>query len=62
MHKYIASVADKYDLRRNMRFQHQITGAYWNDDEGKWHIHVEHNGVTTVDVADIFIRGEGILK
>jgi len=33
---YLEHVVEKYDLRRNMEFDVQVTGTRWSDDQ-KWH-------------------------
>jgi cation diffusion facilitator CzcD-associated flavoprotein CzcO len=35
---YMRQVADKYDLRRFIRFGQEMSGARWDEDEGRWHI------------------------
>ena len=34
--RYAAHVADKYDLRRHMRFDTVVTGAAWDEDDELW--------------------------
>lgn len=34
--RYADHVADKYDLRRHMRFDTVVEGAYWDDDSQLW--------------------------
>lgn len=34
--EYIQRVADKYDARKYMKFNHLVTGAHWNESTGKW--------------------------
>ena len=36
--RYAEHVADKYDLRRRMRFNTTVTGAAWNEDTHRWEI------------------------
>ncbi len=38
---YAARVADKYDVRRHMRFGVTVDGARWDDDEKVWHVALE---------------------
>ena len=38
--KYAAHVADKYDLRRHMRFDTVVDGARWDEDEQVWEVSV----------------------
>jgi cation diffusion facilitator CzcD-associated flavoprotein CzcO len=35
---YMRGVADKYDLRRFIRFDQEMTGARWDSDEARWHV------------------------
>lgn len=39
--KYAEHVADKYDLRRHMRFDQRVTGARWDEDEQHWVVTVD---------------------
>ncbi|RZS40805.1 cation diffusion facilitator CzcD-associated flavoprotein CzcO [Herbihabitans rhizosphaerae] len=34
--RYATHVADKYDLRRHMRFDTAVTGAVWNEERAHW--------------------------
>ncbi|MEU8634523.1 NAD(P)/FAD-dependent oxidoreductase [Amycolatopsis sp. NPDC048633] len=36
--RYMREVADKYDLRRFVRFGQEMTGARWDGDENRWHV------------------------
>jgi cation diffusion facilitator CzcD-associated flavoprotein CzcO/acetyl esterase/lipase len=36
--RYLQHVADKHDLRRDIRFETRVTGAAWNDDDERWAI------------------------
>lgn len=36
--RYAEHVADKYDLRRRMRFNTLVDGARWDDDAQYWHV------------------------
>ena len=38
--KYAEHVADKYDLRRHMRFNTVVEGARWDDDAQEWEVQV----------------------
>jgi len=39
--EYIQRTADKYGARKYMKFKHLVTGAHWQEEEGKWHITVK---------------------
>lgn len=69
--RYVNAVADKYDVKRYMRFRHRLTNAVWNGGEGVWDLTFE---VTKVDAnggretstvqkkAEILINAGGNLK
>src|SRR3954449_4598450 len=38
--KYAEHVADKYDVRRHMRFGQSVEGAVWDEDEQVWTISI----------------------
>ncbi len=39
--RYAQFVADKHDLRRDMRFNTRVTSAEWNDDTNRWTIRTD---------------------
>ncbi|MCX4091130.1 flavin-containing monooxygenase [Nocardia sp. alder85J] len=39
--QYAAHVADKYDLRRRMRFGRSVSGARWDDEHEQWVVTVD---------------------
>ena len=39
--RYLQYVADKHDLRRDIRFNTKVASARWNDDAGTWTIRTE---------------------
>lgn len=39
--QYAVHVADKYDLRRHMRFHTVVTGARWDEDSSTWRVELE---------------------
>ena len=45
--KYAAHVAEKYDLRRAMRFDTVVTGAVWDEDEQHWTIAIDGGKTVT---------------
>ncbi|MCG3751452.1 NAD(P)/FAD-dependent oxidoreductase [Amycolatopsis sp. Poz14] len=38
IYEYMRGVADKYDLRRFIRFGQEMTGARWDAEENRWHV------------------------
>ena len=55
---YMRDVADKYGLRRFIRFGQEMTGARWDADENRWHV-VTKGGAEFV--ADALVAGVGAL-
>ncbi len=57
--RYLQHVADRYDLRRDIRFETRVEAAAWNDDTSTW-------TVTTATgdrvVARFYIMGTGCLS
>ncbi|MBA2430318.1 MAG: NAD(P)/FAD-dependent oxidoreductase [Thermoleophilaceae bacterium] len=39
---YLLDVADRYDLRRHVRFGAELTDAVWDDEARRWHIESSH--------------------
>lgn len=39
--RYLNHVADKFDLRRHMRFNCRVTSMTWDNDGGRWHLPLE---------------------
>lgn len=54
--------AQKWNLERDVKYNHKVTGAYWQHDRGQWKVLIEHNGETFEDFADILISAQGFLK
>ncbi len=42
---YLNFVADKFDLRRHMRFNARVTSMTWDDDEREWTVELEDGDV-----------------
>lgn len=66
--QYWRTVADKYDVRKYMKFKHKCKEARWDDTTAKWHVTFdvldEVDGVveTITDVGDVFMTGIGALN
>jgi cation diffusion facilitator CzcD-associated flavoprotein CzcO len=59
----MSDVVDRHDLRKYMKLSHTLTGAYWNDEEGLWHVKVTGpDGVEFEDTCNLLFNGSGILK
>lgn len=57
--QYADHVADKYDLRRRMRFGHTVDGARWDDDERHWVVTVRDRPPMT---AQFLLTATGFLS
>ncbi|OAN26376.1 flavin-containing monooxygenase [Mycolicibacterium iranicum] len=57
--QYAEHVADKYDIRRHMRFNSPVDGAAWDDDAKLWHV-VLSGGETLT--AQFLITATGYLS
>ena len=44
---YLRHVADRYDLRRDIRFGTRVERAVWDDDRARWHVHTTRGEVFT---------------
>jgi cation diffusion facilitator CzcD-associated flavoprotein CzcO len=55
---YMRKVAEKYDLRRFIRFGQEMTGARWDDEEGRWHVTAKSGAEF---VANFLVAGVGAL-
>lgn len=56
---YIRHVADRFDLRRNIRFKTRVAGALYNEDSSQWTLTTEHGDVFT---AQFVIMATGCLS
>jgi cation diffusion facilitator CzcD-associated flavoprotein CzcO/acetyl esterase/lipase len=57
--RYAQFVADKHDLRRDIRFNTRVTSADWNDDTNRWTVHTD----TGADVsAKFYVMATGCLS
>src|SRR3954451_5956904 len=45
--RYAEHVADKYSVRRHMRFNSAVDGAHWDDDTKIWHVALSDGGTVT---------------
>ncbi len=60
MQRYMLEVADKYDLRRDIRFGTRVERLVWSDAEATWTVTVRRPDGTTEDlVVNAVINGHG---
>lgn len=64
--EYWKRVAQKYDVRKDIKFENRCVGARWNDAVGKWFVQIldetDPNGRTFEDSADVLMTGTGMLN
>ena len=57
--RYADDVADKYDVRRHMRFDTNVEGARWDEEAKRWRLTLAGGATVT---ADILITATGFLS
>ena len=63
MQKYLVSVADKYKLRDNIRFNTKVKSLIYSEDNCTWSVLVEKaDGKTEIIIANAVINGHGVVN
>ena len=57
--RYAQFVADKHDLRRDIRFNTRVESSTWNDDTKRWTIHTDNGPDVT---AKFYVMATGCLS
>jgi cation diffusion facilitator CzcD-associated flavoprotein CzcO len=57
--RYLNHVADRFDLRRNIKFKTRVTAAHYNESTSRWEIETDQGDRVT---AKFFITGIGCLS
>lgn len=53
---YLNETVDEFDIRRHIRFDHQVSAASWSPEEHRWTLTVEHAGETfTITAGFVFM-------
>lgn len=60
--EYMDRVADKWNLKRDIQFETQVTQLDWLEDEGKWNIKLRAKGQEREEKADVIISAQGFLS
>lgn len=62
--QYFKDVVERFGLMKYFVLNNEVTGAYWDEEQGVWDVHVRNmiTGEQFVDSADIFINNGGLLK
>lgn len=63
--QYFKTLADKNDLRKYVRLNHKVVGAYWKEETQEWHVKIQ-KGDNPEDVFDdkcnILVNASGVLN
>jgi cation diffusion facilitator CzcD-associated flavoprotein CzcO len=62
--QYWRRVAEKYDIKKYMKFGHECIEARWNEETSKWHVRFRKLDSDEIveDVGDVFMTGVGPLN
>ena len=55
---YLRRVADDFDVRRFIRFDHEVVSAVWDEPRGRWRLETTHGSLE----ADVVVSGVGALS
>jgi cation diffusion facilitator CzcD-associated flavoprotein CzcO len=62
---YFKGIADKYGLRKYIRLDHKVVGAFWNEHDQQWHVRIQR-GDSPEDIFEdqghILVNASGVLK
>ena len=56
------STAKKWNLNRDVKLNHKVLEAIWQEDTAQWKITVENSRRTFFEYADILVSGQGVLN
>lgn len=65
--KYLEKVVATFDLRKYMTFSTEVTGCFWNEEEGQWTVKLREirpgqQPRDFEDSCDLLLHGTGILN
>ena len=60
--EYMKKTVAKWNLDRDVRFDHRVVGAQWMEHQAQWKVTIRHNDIETIEYADVLISGQGFLK
>ena len=49
--EYLKGIADKYDIRRHIRFDTEVARLNWQHDAGRWHVTTDDGGVFDAQIV-----------
>ena len=56
------ATATKWNLDREVKLNHKVVEAVWQQDRGQWKLTVEADGRIFTHYAHILVSGQGVLK
>lgn len=62
IYDYVEKTAHKYSVEKYIQFRHRIEQALWDEEIGKWKVHVRSGDRVFVDECDVFINAGSVLK
>ncbi|KAF1809387.1 FAD/NAD(P)-binding domain-containing protein [Eremomyces bilateralis CBS 781.70] len=64
INQYFEDFAQKYHLHQYIKPLHEVSGAYWNEKQAGYDVHIKdlNAGTEIVDSCDILINASGILN
>lgn len=52
----------KWDLDRDIKFNHRVVEAVWQQEPGKWKVTIQNGNQQLVEFADLLVSGQGVLE
>ncbi len=62
IYEYICSTTKKWNLDRDVKLNHRLLEAIWQEETGQWKCTIQNGERQWVEYTDILISGQGILK
>ncbi|KAJ9663843.1 hypothetical protein H2198_000603 [Neophaeococcomyces mojaviensis] len=60
--EYVEATCDKWNLRRDIKFNTKVIDLEWTEEHARWRITVSQNGQERVEMADFVISAQGFLS
>ena len=62
--QYFKKCAEKWNLMKYIKLEHQVRSAIWNEDTGKWQLQIENlvTGEMISDECDVVLSAIGVLN
>ncbi|KAI1149131.1 hypothetical protein F4825DRAFT_469424 [Nemania diffusa] len=63
--QYLKGVVHLHKLDHNVKYNHRLTGAWWEPNKGQWTVRIQPNGDRTTeffDHAEILVSATGVLN